>query len=74
LVLPGLLAGKFNFDIYRLAVSNTVSKNIGFAMLTDIHDGSVFCVELTHRVVSCHATVLAQGCDYLVLEFSFGIY
>jgi hypothetical protein len=42
-------------------------------MLTDIHDGSVFRVELADGVVSRHAAVLAEGDYDLVLEFSFGV-
>lgn len=73
MVLPRFLAGEFNLDVYRLAVRNAVSEYVGFAVLTDIHDSAVFSVELANRVVSCHAAVLAQGGNDLVLEFSFRV-
>ena len=65
---------QFDLDVDGFAIRNAMPENIGFAMLTDIHDGSVLCVELADRMVPGHAAVHAQGCDDLVLEFSFGIY
>ena len=65
---------QFDLDIYRLAIRNTMPENIAFAVLTDIYDGSVLCVELADSVVSCHAAVHTEGGDDLILKFSFGIY
>ena len=42
-------------------------ENIGFAMLTDVHDATVLRIELPHGVVSRHAAVLAKSGDDLVL-------
>ena len=42
-------------------------ENIGFAMLTDIHDATVLRIELPNGVVSRHAAVLAEGYDDLIL-------
>ena len=74
LVLPGVFPRQLDLDVYRLAVSDTVSENVAFAMLTDMNDGTVFRVELTDRVVSCYTAISAQGGDNFVLQFSFGIY
>ena len=51
-----------------------MTENIGFTLLTDIYDRTVFCKKLTDCVVSCHAAVLTQGGNNLVLEFRFRIY
>lgn len=48
-------------------------ENVAFAVLADVHDSTVFRVELAYSVVSRHAAVLTQGGDDLVLEFSFGV-
>ena len=71
MVLPGGFPRQFDLKIYSLAVPNTMSENIALAMLTDMNDGTVFRVELTHRVVSCYTAVLAEGCYDLVLEYIF---
>ncbi|MBO5706463.1 MAG: hypothetical protein J6S05_05640 [Bacteroidaceae bacterium] len=73
LVLPRFFAGQFHLDVNGFAIRDSVAENIRFTMLTDIYDGSVFRVELTNRVVSCHTAVLAQGGDDLILEFSLGV-
>lgn len=74
MVLPGVFPRQLDLDVYRLAVSNAMPENIGFAMLTDMYDGTVFRVELPNRVVSCYTAVSAEGGDNFVLQFSFGIY
>ena len=59
LVLPRGFTWQFDLKIYRLAVRNTVSENIAFSVLTDIHDSAVLRIELANRVISCYAAVLA---------------
>lgn len=41
--------------------------DIGFAVLTDVHDSAVLGVELAYRMVYSVAAVLTEGCDNLVL-------
>ena len=69
-----MFSRQFDLDIYRLAIRNTMPENIGFAMLTDIYDGSVLRVELADSMVSRHAAVHTEGGDDLILQFSFGVY
>jgi hypothetical protein len=74
LVLPRGFPRQFDLDVYGFAIRNAVPKNIGFAMLTDIHDATVLCIELSDRVVSRHAAVHAQGGDNFILKRCFGVY
>lgn len=46
---------------------------VGLAVLAYVNDGTVFCVELTYRVVSCYAAVLAEGNDDFILKYGFGV-
>jgi hypothetical protein len=44
-----------------------MTMDIGLAMLTDMDDTTVFCIELAYRVVTGHTPVFAQSHDNLVL-------
>ena len=44
-----------------------MTPDIGFAMMTDIHESTVFRVELPDSVVPGYAAVLTEGHDNLVL-------
>lgn len=46
---------------------------VGLAVLADVNDGTVFRVELTYRVVSRYAAVLAEGNDDFILKYGFGV-
>jgi hypothetical protein len=67
LIRARVFARKFNLDVDSTTVRNTVAPYIGFAMLTDVYEGTVFRIELTDRVVPSDATVLTEGYDNLVL-------
>ena len=74
LILPRVFPWQLDFYVYRLAVRNAVSENIGFAMLADIYDAAVFRIKLADSVVSCYTAVHTERGDDLVLEFSFGVH
>lgn len=44
-----------------------MSGYIGFAVVSNVYDGTIFRVELTYSVVTCHASVLTQSNDNFVL-------
>lgn len=73
LIRARVFARELDFDIQSLAVPDTMTHDIGFAVVADVYDGAVLGVELAHRMVSSYATVLTQGCDDLVLEYRFFI-
>lgn len=73
MILPGFFTRQFDLDIDSLAIRNTVSENVGLAMLTDVNDGTVLSVELPDCVVSRHTAVQTKSCYDFVLKFSFGV-
>ena len=50
-----------------------MSHDIGLAVVSHIHDRAVLGIELPYRVVTGNAAVLAEGYDYLVLKYGFGV-
>lgn len=48
-----------------------MTENVGFTVMTDVHDRAVLCVELPYRVVTSYAAVLTEGHDDLVLKYCF---
>ena len=67
LIRARFLAGKFYFDVYGSSIPNTVSPDIGLAVVTDIDDTAVFREELTYCVVTSDAAVFTESYDNLVL-------
>ena len=67
LIRARVLTRKFYFDVDGPSIRNAVTHDIGLAMMTDVDDTAVFRNELTHRVISSDAAVLAESYDYLVL-------
>lgn len=62
-----MFARELNFDIYGSTIRNTVTENVGLAVVPDIDDGTVLGEELPHRMISSYAAVPTQSCDDLVL-------
>lgn len=73
LVRARVLTGELDLDIQGPTVADTVPHDIALAVVPDVHDGAVLCIELAHRVVSGYAAVLTQSCDDLILENRFSI-
>jgi hypothetical protein len=67
LIRARFLTRQLDLDIDGSSIRNTVSENVGLAVVTDIDDAAVFREELTYRVVPCYAAVLTEGYDNLVL-------
>jgi hypothetical protein len=67
LIRARVFARKFNLDVDGSSVTDTMTHDIGLAMLTHTDETAVLCVKLTDRVVSRYAAVLTEGHDYLVL-------
>ena len=67
LIWAGFLARKFDLDIQRSAVRNTMPPDIGFAMLPDPNDRTVFRIELPYRMVHGIAAIFTERSDNLVL-------
>ena len=67
LIRARVLTRKFYFDVDGSSVADTMTHNVGLAMVTDVDDTAVFRNELTYRVVPSDAAVLTEGYDYLVL-------
>ena len=68
-----MLTRKFNLDINGSSVSDTMTHDIGFAMLTHTNETTILGVELTYRVVPSDAAVFTQSSDNLVLKYGFGV-
>lgn len=47
--------------------------DVGFAVVSDVYHRTVFREKLTYGVVPGDASVLAEGNDNLILEYSFGV-
>ena len=66
-----MFAGKFDLDVYGPTVSDTMTHDVGLAMMPYVHDGAVLGVELAHRVISSYAAVVTEGYDDTVLKNRF---
>ena len=44
-----------------------MAPDIGLAVVSDVYDRAVLCVELAYRVVTSYAAVLTEGYDNLIL-------
>ena len=67
LVIPGVFPGQLDLDVQGFPIRNTVTPDVGFAVVAHPDDGTVLRIELTYRVVDSVAAVLTEGCDDLVL-------
>ena len=67
LILPRMLPREFDFEVDGPSIRNTMPCNIGFAVVSDIHDGAVFRVELPYRMIPSDTAVSTQSSDYFVL-------
>lgn len=68
-----MFAGKFDLDIQGSTVPDTMTHDVGLAMMPDVDHTAVFRKELTDRVVPGDAAVLTQSDNDLVLENRFFI-
>lgn len=62
-----MFARKFDLDVDSSSIRDTMTHDVGFAMMTDVHDAAVLRVELPDRVVTSNTAVLTESHDDLVL-------
>lgn len=67
LIRARVFARKFYLDINGSSIRNAVAPYVGFAVLADTNDTTVFRVELPYRVVYGIAAVFTESRDNLVL-------
>lgn len=67
LIRARVFARKFHFDVDSSSIRDTVAHDVGFAMMTDVHDAAVLRIELPDRVVTSDTSVLTESHDDLVL-------
>jgi hypothetical protein len=67
LIRARMLTRQLNFDVQGPSVRDTMTPNIGLAVMTNVDDRAVLGVELPYRVVDCIAAVPTESHDYFVL-------
>lgn len=73
LVRTRAFAGKFDLDIQGTTVTNTMTHDVGLAVVAHVDHTAVLGEELPDGVVSSDAAVLAQSDNDLVLKNRFFI-
>lgn len=73
LVRSRVFAGKFDLDIQGTTVANTMTHDVGLAVVAHVDHTAVLGEELSDGVVSSDTAVLAQSDNDLVLKNRFFI-
>lgn len=68
-----MFSGELHLDIQGATVTDTMTHDVGLAVMPDVDHTAVFRKKLTNGVVTGYAAVLTEGYNDMVLENRFFI-